>query len=240
MDLALIHATFRDWAAGLAEQGLSARFAHGFEPEEAGLVVTAMLLTARSDPQRRTHGSTRRLLPERPLARVHYLIAVSGPNDEAQAEQALLALLAAADGQPGMELLTVELPPSWWLAYGIPPCPAFQLEVCVTEHVERPASAAVREHRLCLTDIVSIHGRIVAADDTPIPSAEIELLATGQMVRSDYRGAFRLSIAGAGADPDAGSGWVRVQARGVEQRFPIPETITEHRPWLLRMKRLGG
>lgn len=234
MDLALIHATFRDWTAGLAKQGLPARFAHGFEPAGEGLVVTAMLLTAHCDPQRRAHDSTRHPLPERPLARVRYLIAVSGPNDEAQAEQALLALLAAAECQPGMELLTAELPPSWWLAYGAPPRPAFQLEACVTEHVEPVAVTAVREHRLRLTEIITVHGRIVASDDTPIPNAEIELLSTGHVVRSDSHGAFRLGIGG------VGSGWVRVQACGVEQRFPIPEAITERRPWLLRMKRLGG
>ncbi len=237
MDLALIHSTFRDWTSGLAEQGLVARFAHGFEPVTQELVVTAILLTARPDPQRRAHGAPRQRSAERPLARLRYLIAVSGPSDEAQAEQALLALLAAVDRQSGMELLSAELPPSWWLAYGIAPRPAFQLEACLTERVVRPVLTAVRTHRLDLMGLATIHGRILGIDDTPIAGAEIELLATGHVVRSDHRGAFRLRIPSAG--PGAKSGWIRVQARGVEQRFPIPATITEHRPWLLRLPPLG-
>ncbi|MCO6440144.1 MAG: carboxypeptidase regulatory-like domain-containing protein [Nitrococcus mobilis] len=233
MDLAMIHATFRDWTADLVERGFAARFAHGFEPVAQGLVVTAMLLTARPDPQRRAYGATRQSPPERPLARLRYLVAVSGPNDEAQTEQALLALLAAVDRQPAMDLLSAELPPSWWLAYGIAPRPAFQLEACLTERVVRPVLTAVRTHRLDLAGFVTVHGRVVGIDDAPIAGAEIELLATGRVVRSDHRGAFRLRMpnGGPGADP----GWVRVQARGVEQRFPIPATITERRPWLLRL-----
>lgn len=240
MDLAVIHAIFRDWTAELVERGFAARFAHGFEPAAEGLVVTAMLLTARPDPQRRGHGATRQPPPERPLARVRYLIAVSNSNDKAQAEQALLALLAAVDRQPGMELLSTELPPSWWLAYGMAPRPAFQLEACLTERVVRPVLAAVRTHRLDLADLVTVHGRIVASDDTPIADAEIELLATGRVVRSDHRGAFRLHMPNVSSG--AGSGWVRVQARGIEQRFPIPETktITEQHPWLLRMQLPGS
>lgn len=238
MDLAAIHDTFRSWTAGLAERGLSARFAHGFEPTDEGLLVTAMLLTARSDPQRRAHGPTRQLASERPLARVRYLIAVSGPNNEAQAEQALLTLLAQVEHQPGMELTSAELPPSWWLAYGRSPCPAFQLEVRVTEQVERSVPTAVRTHRVELTGIVTVQGRVVAADDAPIADAEVELLGNGRVVRSDHRGEFRLCTASTGSG--GGYVWVRVQARGVEQRFAIPETVTEHRPWLLRMKQLGG
>lgn len=237
MDLAMIHEIFRGWTAGLAERGLSARFAHGFEQAEEGLLVTALLLTARPDPQRRAKGTLRRPSLVRPLARVRYLIAVSGANEQAQAEQALLALLGEVDRQPGMELLSSELPPSWWLACGLSPRPAFQLEVSVTERVQRPLLTAVRAHRLELTDILTVHGRIVATDDTPVADAEIELLSTGRVVRSNHRGEFRLSLTNAG--PNAGPGWVRVQARGVEQRFAIPEAITEQSPWLLRMKELG-
>ncbi|EAR21766.1 hypothetical protein [Nitrococcus mobilis] len=237
MDLAMIHATFRAWTVDLGERGLAARFAHGFVPAAEGLVVTALLLAARPDPQRRAHGAPRQPPPERPLARLCYLIAVSGPNDEAQSEQALLALLAAVDRQSGMELLSAELPPSLWLAYGVTPRPAFQLEACLTERVVRPVLTAVRTHRLDLAGLVTVHGCVVGIDDTPIAGAEIELLATGRVVRSDHRGAFRLCMPNAGSGAE--SGWVRVQARGVEQRFPIPATITEHRPWLLRLQLPG-
>ena len=234
MDLAGIHATFRGWTAGLAGQNLAARFTHGLEPAGEKLIVSAVLLTARPDPQRRAH--SRRPSSERPLARVRYLMAVSGP-DKAEVEQALLHLLAAADREPGMELLSADLPPSWWLAQGIPPRPAFQLEACLTEHVQRPVLTAVRSHRLDLTGLTAIRGRVLTSNDTPVPGAEIELLATGRVVRSDQRGEFRLCVADAGRGDR--SRWVRVQAGGVEQRFPIPETVTEHQPWLLRMEPPG-
>lgn len=234
MDLARIHAIFHRWTAEMADRGLAARFTHGFEAAAEELVVTAVLLTARPDPQRRAH--SRRPSSERPLARVRYLMAVSGP-DKAEEEQALLRLLAAADREPGMELLSADLPPSWWLAQGIPPRPTFQLEACLTEHVQRPVLAAVRSHRLDLTGLTAICGRILTSDDTPVAGAEIELLATGRIVRSDQHGEFRLCVADAG--PSDRSRWVRVQAGGVEQRFPIPETVTEHEPWLLRMEPPG-
>lgn len=241
MELAVIHDTFRRWVEDLREQGLEARFRHGLEGAEEGadrLLVSAVLLTALADPERRTHGAPRRKASTRPLAKLRYLVAVEGCNHPVQAEQALLELMIRAQRTQGMTLLAEAPSSSWWLACGVAPRPAFLLEAAVSEKVEPVSSAPpVREIRLDLGGMHSVYGRVVAADATPLAGAEIQLIATGEVVRSDRHGAFRLQVGDPG--PERPHGRVLVRARGVEQRFDIPGPTSARDPWLIRLEALG-
>lgn len=238
MKLAVIHNTFRSWVQDLQEQGLKASFAHSLEAEvEDQLLVSAVLLTARLDPKRRAHGSARREAPSRPLARLCYLISVGSAKLHPQGEQALLQLMVQAQNTPGMSLLAEAPSSSWWLASGVVPRPAFLLEACVSEAVEQEAVPQVRGHRLEMTGVHRVHGCVLAADATPIAGAEIQLIATGQVVCSDNYGTFHLQV----CDPGPGQthGQVRVRARGVEQHFEIPGPATAQHPWLISLEQLG-
>jgi hypothetical protein len=238
MELLEIHNTFRNWVKDLRDQGVEASFSHDLDGQgEDRLVVSAVLLTARVDPERRAHASPRRRASTRPLARLRYLIAVGGSKNGAQVEQALLELMVRAQHAPGITLLGEALSSSWWLACGVPPRPAFMLEVGVHETVERESVTPVREIRLDLGAMHSVHGRVEAADATPIAGAEIQLIATGLIVRSDHRGAFRLQICDPG--PGGDHGRVRVRARGVEQWFDIPGPTTVKHPWMIRLEQIA-
>ena len=150
MELPLIHETFQSWAESLREQGLSARFAHDLAPPEDDLVVSALLLTARTDPQRRASGPARRRTYERPLARLRYLISIGTAQRSAEAEEALLSVMTWAEGTAGLDLLTEEPSPSWWQAWGTAPRPAFLLEASVTETSKPPDRPVVEKHQIDL------------------------------------------------------------------------------------------
>lgn len=239
MTLSEIHNTFRSWIKDLQRQGLEAVFTHDLEEEkERPLIVSAVLLSAMIDPKRRAHGSARGRTPNRPLARLRYLFAVGGSAHGVDAEQALLELLVLAQHTPGITLLDEAPSSSWWLASGVTPRPAFMLEAGVSETMTREPAKPVREIQIDLGSMCSVHGRVVAADTTPIAGAEIQLLVTGQVIHSDHHGAFRFQVGTSG--PDQKHGRVRVRARGVEQRFEIPGPTTSQCPWLIRLDQLGA
>jgi hypothetical protein len=239
MKLSEIHNTFRGWVKDLKRQGLEAVFTHDLKEEKEGpLIVSAILLSAMLDPKRRAHGSARGRAPNRPLARLRYLIAVGSSAHGIEAEQALLELLVLAQHTPGITLLVEAPSSSWWLASGVAPRPAFMLEAAVSEALKREPAKPVREIQIDLGSMCSVHGRVVAADTTPIAGAEIQLLTTGQIIHSDHRGAFRFQISASG--PDQNHGHVRVRARGVEQRFEIPGPATSQSPWLIQLDQLGS
>jgi len=150
MELPLIHETFQSWAESLNEQGLSARFSHDLSSPDDGLVLSALLLTARTDPQRRASGPARRRTYERPLARLRYLIGIGTAQRNAQAEEALLSVMAWADSTAGLDLLTAEPSPSWWQAWGAAPRPSFLLEASVTETSQPPDTPVVEKHQIDL------------------------------------------------------------------------------------------
>lgn len=150
MELPLIHETFQSWAQSLKDQGLSARFAHDLVTPDEGLVLSALLLTARTDPQRRANGPARRNAYERPLARLRYLISIVTPERNAQAEEALISVMNWAEGTAGLDLLTEDPSPSWWQAWGMAPRPSFLLEASVTETSQPPDTPVVKKHDINL------------------------------------------------------------------------------------------
>lgn len=238
MELSQIHNTFRAWTQTLTDQGLPARFAHAPQEDNQTLVVSALLLTAKPDPKRRAHGPARRHTETRPLAKLRYLLSIGAPDADASLEQALVALLVQARDTTGMELLDEPLAPDWWLAYGLPPRPGFLLEASLT-NIQQPQDAAlVREHELEVVSMRTVHGRVLAADDTPIANAEIRLMSTGQTVQSDRDGAFRLRLAV--IHSGAPNPWVRVQARGIQQQTRLPASGDDNEPWLIRIEALGS
>lgn len=241
MELTQIHNTFHRWVNDLQEQGMYACFSHDLEAEppqdKARLLVSAVLLTARSDPERLARGTPRRRPPTRPLALLRYLIAIDSPARGIEREQALLHLMVRAQRTAGMTVLCESPSTSLWLAWGVAPRPAFLLDVCVSQTMEVPAAPPVREVRLDLCQMRSVHGRVVAADATPVAGAEIQLLATGQMIRSDRQGAFHFQV----GEPEPGGsfGRLRVRARGVEAVVDIPGAFTSEHPWLVRIDPLN-
>lgn len=152
MELPLIHETFQSWARTLTDQGVSARFAHGLDTPDESLVLSALLLTTRADPQRRANGPARREPRARPLARLQYLISIGASERDSRTEKALVSVMSWAEETRDLELLTEFPSPSWWRAWGIAPRPAFLLEATVTETSQPPATPVVKEHEINVKD----------------------------------------------------------------------------------------
>lgn len=237
MNLATLHATFHQWMDVLAEQGLGASHTDSFsaqpdfDAKPDGLVVATVLTTVRLDPERRAHASGRQKVTDRPLARLGYVVAVSGDAGPLQTEKTLLSLLVEVECHPAMQLLAEPVSASWWLAHGLSPRPAFQMEAAITEAVPAPVAPAVRDHSVNLSRTIAIQGQVIWADGRPLPGAQIQLESMGQVARSDSRGYFQLSAV---AD-DLPEQKVRVQARSREQSFAVADVTEPDGHWLLRM-----
>jgi len=150
MELPLIHETFQSWARSLRDRGLSASFTHDLIIPDEGLALSALLLTARTDPQRRASSPARRNAYDRPLARFRYLISIVGANRDAETEEALLSVISWAEGTAGLNLLAEDPSPSWWQAWGMAPRPSFLLEASVTETSQPPDTPVVKKHQIDL------------------------------------------------------------------------------------------
>lgn len=239
MNLVAIQDAFHQWMNVLDEQGLSASHIYSFgaqsdsDAKPDGLVVATVLTTVRLDPERRAHANDRQRVADRPLARLGYVVAVSGDAEPLQSEKTLLSLLLEVEHHPAMQLLAEPVSVHWWMAHGLSPRPAFQMEAAVTEAVPTPVAPAIREHAVDMSRTVVIHGQVTWADGRPLPRAQIQLESRGQAraTRSDSRGYFQLSTV---AD-DLQKQTVQVKAGDQEQHFTVADVEAPDGHWLLRM-----
>ncbi len=235
MNLSGVHDTLRGWVEDLVTQERSIQFRHGFDAPDDTLLVSAVVIGMTADPLRLA-GNNRRSPSRRPLARARYVLAVTGPAGGTEAEHVLLELLTRTQSTPGFSIVS-ELPsPTWWLAYGVKPRPAFVFEAGLTEQVAHADAPVVREHQLGLSPMMSLHGRVVASDGTPLAFAQVQIVSSGRQLRCDVKGEFRIDTNT--PEKKGERGWVRVQAHGAEDRFRIPGAGTDKTPWLLKMKQL--
>jgi hypothetical protein len=153
MDLVAIEDTFQQWMRALESQGISATLARSFDSTCEGLLVTIALTNVRIDPEGRARISNRRRARSHPLARMQYIVAVSGAADPVQAEQVLLCLLLEADQHPAIKLLSDPVPSAWWLAQALAPRPAFQFEACITEEISGSTAPPIHDHSVDMNSL---------------------------------------------------------------------------------------
>jgi hypothetical protein len=247
MNVYAIQDVFQHWLAVLADQGVSARLAHTFPQDSYGLVsaglnddsavaddlvIVTFLTSAKLDPERRANVIGHRRSGSRPLARMRYAIVVCGSAAPRQQELALLTLLTEAEAHPEIHILSDPVSDSWWSAQGLPPRPAFQLEVCVTEQMKMPPATLVKEHTVDLTRSTVVDGLVVWDDGRPISGAQVKLVSSKQTVYSDAKGCFRITVMEGGALNEP----ISVYVRNHVQSFARADIPTENGRWLLRVK----
>lgn len=148
MHLSELEDVFRQWIEVLDSIGLAVRHVHSFADMPEGMALVTVLTSVALDPERRTRSNNRTKYEGVPLARVRYVVAVNGATQPGQAERALVSVLADVDRQQKMNVVTEPMAASWWLAYGQPPLPAFQIEFHITESGRGSNAPLVEKHRI--------------------------------------------------------------------------------------------
>lgn len=180
----------------------------------------SVLLTDFSDhPPMRGNGRA----PLQFIAR--YLVTAVSPEPE-EAHRILGELIFAALQHPTFDAHLGPVDSGHWQALGSAPLPSFML--CVPVHRIRPESTAphVRKPITIRTGQQSVlAGSVTTPDDSPVPGARIELLATGDSGASastftDVAGWFRMTVG-----PFPQDARVRVSAKGFSTTARIEEAI---------------
>lgn len=222
---------FCQWLENMGNAGLSVRHVHSFDDMPDGMVLATILITIKPDEERRARLNSRKTNESCPLARLQYVVAISGATKTGEAEQALLSILADVDRHPEMRILPESVTETWWLAHGLSPVPAVHLETCITASERTVNVPLIEKHSINMSGMRIIQGHLVWENGQPIRGAEIQLASLRLTVVSDGRGCFKLNAPGVDLDRDS----VLVQARGQQQTFLVADVVTPNGDWLLRM-----
>lgn len=159
-----------------------------------------------------------------------YLVSVWG-HEPAAAHRLLGELVFAALDNPEMDVDLKPLPYETWLAFGVPPQPAFVLRALVRQPRPEPEVHYVRQPLvLRTTGMTELHGVVLGPGDVPLVGARVELPSIEVFVRTDAQGRFRFS--GVPAEPRAKH--LRVKAKGRELHITVEEPTTEGKPVVIR------
>lgn len=142
---------------------------------------------------------------------LRYLVTTWGESPQ-DAHELLFNLAFAALDHPDFEVDLSQRPPALWSAMGVPPKPAFLIQL---PHLRQRAEAAIPFVRQPLqiqaSEVVTLEGTVLAGR-TPVPEADVDLPALGAATRTDRRGRFRFRSVPAAPTTTL----VRVRARGFE------------------------
>lgn len=232
MHLGKIQEIFERWLAVLGDSGIDARHSSAFDPKLEGIALVTVMNAVRLDPERRACITGRQKSGNRPLARVHYTLAMDGLSDLRQAERALVSVLMEADQHPDIQLCSEAVPASWWLAHGVKPRPGFQFEVCISEHVQVSQAPLVQQVTVDMQNVRTIQGQVIWSGGQAVSRAQLRLPVAGQSVYTDRRGYFQLGLSGPLEQKEV----IHVQVSEHAQTFSASDVAMEDGTWLLRMK----
>jgi hypothetical protein len=148
-----------------------------------------------------------RLNSRRPAVEIllRYLVTVHNADDPGAAHRILGELLLSALEDPSptdgglreaglrMEIETGALQAADWLAFGVPPRPAFLLRVPLRRERPLPDAPAVTEDiDVGWRALRRLAGTVLGPGDTPLNGAEVQLPALGLVARTDASGRFSM------------------------------------------------
>jgi len=134
-------------------------------------------------------------------ARLRYLVCVTGPVPS-ECYGRLGTLLASAAMRDDVEVELAAIPLGVWQSFGLPPGPGFF--VWQDLRIERRAAAAPPVQsppRIAVEASLPLLGRVLSAEDRPVPDLRIAIPELGFVARTDARGEFRLRFVPQGERP---------------------------------------
>lgn len=204
-----VDAKLKEWVGSVAGQAAVRLEAPGPGAEQAGAGVGLYLLELSDAP---TEHGDRRAAQQ---IRLRYLVTTWGATSEEE-HQLLDELLFAALEREDMEVDLSPLPAGVWYAFGLPPRPAFVIQVPLRRERIRAIAPRVREPLIARTvPSEALVGQVLGPGDVPLASALVELPSLQLRTRTDLQGCFlfpRVPV-----EPRAKL--LRVQARGEVHTF---------------------
>ncbi len=212
----------KDWALTVLESTEVSLASPGVI--EAGPVVSIYLTDILPAPRT----STSRRLPLQTSLR--YLVTAWADSPEAE-HRLLGQLVFAAMEHPEFEVELAAQPAEFWLAFGIPPRPAFMLRLPVQVERPEPQTGRIRHPvDVRFSPAVSLAGRLVGPEDVPLSGAQIELASLHLTTRTDAKGRFRFSAVP--AKPDTKELFIRL--KGTERRVTVAHGTDAAQPLVIR------
>ena len=137
-----------------------------------------------------------------------YLVTTWSEKPE-DAHQQLVGLMLAAMESKDYEVEADPLPTAVWMALGAVPRPSFILRVPLL--YERPALATklVRQPRVLMSAVTSLHGLVLGPDEIPLSECRVEIPSLRLSTTTDYKGRFYFPLA-----PGDGTTNLVVKAKG--------------------------
>jgi hypothetical protein len=140
----------------------------------------------------------------------------------------LLLFTAMLDADYDVELGAV--PAQTWLALGVPPQPAFILQVPLRQARSQPPSRYVtRPMVVDVSPTARLFGLVQGPAAIPVSGAEVVLVATGRRAETDRLGRFQFDMTPADAVD------LVVTARGVSVMERAPAGTSAAQPFLVRL-----
>ncbi len=160
-------------------------------------------------------------LPPHTLA-LRYLITVWSP-DTPTAHHLLGELTFAALDEPGFEVEPAPVPLALWQGLAVAPRPALLVRLPVSRARAETVAPLVRQPlTVRMSGLVSITGRLVGPERTPIPGATLELPGLQRTTRTDFQGRFRFDT----VPRDPAPAEILVNARGRTVALPLPAPLS--------------
>jgi hypothetical protein len=198
------------WVAGVVGEGVAVSF--GTPAEQGERAVGLYLLSVAESPP--PSGTA----PAPLQVELRYLITAHAKDPKVEHEL-FESLIFAAMERADVRVELNPLAAGDWLAFKVAPRPSFSLCLPLRRErrVHREAKRVLHPLTLKASQLTPISGRVVGPGDIPFFDAEVELVSTGALARTDGAGKFEFTAA-----PASGEAELIVRAKGRTKRVRAP------------------
>jgi hypothetical protein len=129
---------------------------------------------------------------------LRYLVTATAAEPE-QAHSLLGRLVFAAMEEPEFSVEFEPIPATTWSAFGVPPQPAFLLDVPLRKERPEPAAGLVRQPLIVNTSpLTAFRGIVMGPGNIPLPNARVEIANLRLVTTTDRKGTFQFTTLPAG------------------------------------------
>ena len=212
----------KDWVGSVIEESSVSFHAPGVDQARASVGLYLLELRENKPPS----GARRAPLQ----FSVRYLVTAPAAEPE-RAHEVLGRLVFAAMEEPEFSVGFEAIPPALWSAFGVPPQPAFFLDIPVRKERAEPVTGLVRQPLIVHTSpLASFQGVVVGPGEIPLPNARVEIPSLRLVTTTDRKGAFHFTTLPSGRSVN-----LLIHARG--KKFALTaaqDCVGSDRPFVIQ------
>lgn len=179
-----IDSRLRDWVSSIVDGTATTFLAPCRDRKTAGVCLYLMELREKRSPS---------TLARPPLQIVLRYLVTAEAEDPLEAHRVLGDLAFAAMEHPDFQVALEPPGAATWAAFGVPPRPAFLLDVPLVKERKQPVARLVEEPVVTVAPLSTLEGVVVGPRRTPIASARVEIPTLRRSTTTDYKGQFHFS-----------------------------------------------